>query len=135
MLGARAALGLVGLFSVWLLISSPTSAQTTTGDGKSTPTTSAELPSTELSDALRGELARGGIPNASLGLFFDTNGNLVGAAFPESKKERLRPGPPPRAVNNIRGLGNFSILAYQGSNCYLIRGPDGTLYYMPPGCS
>jgi hypothetical protein len=44
--------------------------------------------------------------------------------MPESKSKKI-----------VRGTSDLSIMAYQGSNCYMIRRPDGTIYYMPPGCS
>jgi hypothetical protein len=75
-------------------------------------------------------------------LVLNSRGELVGALTEDNPKEpsngKARKVPPkkraPENLTGIRDLGSFSILAYTGSNCYIVRGAAGTLYVLPPGC-
>src|SRR5689334_11814551 len=82
-----------------------------------------------------------GIGDPTLFLAFNSKGELVGALTEDHPKDpsngkarNIKPSKIPDKLSGLRDMTSFSILSWTGSNCYLVRGADGTLYVMPPGC-
>jgi hypothetical protein len=88
----------------------------------------------------RKALTAQGFADPSLALILNSTGELIGALTedhpnqPSTGPRKLAPARLPESISKIQGFGSIAILAYQGSNCYIVRRPDGTLYVMPPGC-
>jgi hypothetical protein len=86
----------------------------------------------------RQALVNRGFTDPSLLIVLDSKGEVVGAltegSDPNDKVRGLPMSKVPTSLSRIRGLGSIAILAFEGSNCYVVRRPDGTLYVMPPGC-
>jgi len=83
----------------------------------------------------RKALTAQGFEDPALALILNTKGEMVGALTETPAGEKtIPPSTLPQSLANIRGLGSTAIRAFQGSDCYVVRRPDGTLYVMPPGC-
>src|SRR4051812_46118562 len=73
-----------------------------------------------------------GFVDPSLMLVLNSKGQLVGALTEDNPKDpshgnprKIKPGKIPDKLTGLRDMGSLSILAWTGSNCYLIRGADG----------
>lgn len=123
-----------GFFAVLFMTTVPAGAQTAAPE--------AELPTAQLDQATVDTLRKAGVPDPTLALILNSRGELVGALVEDhpnspakGKPVKVPPGQLPKELKGLRGFNSLSILAYEGSNCYVIKRADGSLYLMPPGCT
>ncbi|WP_192499270.1 hypothetical protein [Skermanella pratensis] len=107
-----------------------------------TAVTLSDLPTAQLDQTTVDALRKAGIPDPTLALILNSRGELVGALVEDhpnspakGKPVKIPPGNLPKELKGLRGFNSLSILAYEGSNCYVIKRADGSLYLMPPGCT
>jgi hypothetical protein len=93
-----------------------------------------------------GTLTETGFKDPKIALVLNTLGEVVGVITEEPAplsplNKPFKPGKPldPNKVSEnpkkIREIGSIAVVAYEGSDCYLVRLPNGTLYVLPAGCT
>lgn len=131
---SRLRIAAAGFFAALFMTAVPAGAQTAAPE--------ADLPTAPLDQATVDTLRKAGVAEPTLALILNRRGELVGALVEEhpnspskGRPAKVPPGNLPKDLKGLRGFNSLSILAYEGSNCYVIKRADGSLYLMPPGCT